>query len=249
MLRYTNLRPFDGQGEAQARQGRSEMYRLLMGLNPALREQQGKAGDIIAHQGDTSSFFMLVLEGWIALFKSLDDGETQIVDLLIDGDFALVTSSAAEIIPYSVEALEDVRYLAFSKDMVNGPEPEAAILRSHLAATITVTQSRTAELLLRVGHASAETRICFALLELYLRLEEIGKVEGASFHIPMTQKHLGQFTGLSNVHVSRTLRRLARNGLLRTSARTNIEIRDIEAVCRIAELDMEELRAEIIPKT
>lgn len=225
-----------------------EMHRILTAMHPDLREQRAKPDDIIAHEGDVASFCLLVVEGWVALTKSLEEGETQIIDVLMDGDFALVAANGATMLPYSAEALEDVRYLTFTEEMINGPQPEAAVLRSHLAATNAVTQSRNAELLLRVGQGTAEQRICYMLLELYLRLEANGKTVGTSFQIPMTQKQMGQFAGLSNVHVCRTLRRFARNGLVRTSGRTDIEILDLEAICRMADVDLDLLRAEIVLK-
>ncbi len=223
-----------------------DKQRVLMELNPDLREQRAKPGDTIVYEGDVASFFLLVVEGWVALTKSLEDGETQIVDVLMDGDFALITANGATLLPYSAEALDEVRYVAFTQEMINGPQPEAAALRSHLAANIAVTQSRTAELLLRLGHGTAEQRVCYALLELFLRLEAVGKTQEANFSIPMTQKQLGMFTGLSNVHICRTLRRFARNGLVRTRGRTKVEIIDLEAICRIAGVDLEMLRSEII---
>lgn len=225
-----------------------DMLRILTEMHPDLRAQHAKPGDTIAHEGDVASFFLLVVEGWVVLTKSLEEGETQIIDVLMDGDFALIAANSATMLPYNAEALDNVRYLTFTEEMINGPQPEAAALRSHLAATNAVTQSRTAEMLLRVGQGTAEQRICYMLLELYLRLEANGKVVGTGFHIPMTQRQMGQFAGLSNVHVCRTLRRFARNGLVRTSAGTDIEILDLEAICRMADVDLGLLRAEIIPK-
>jgi len=223
-----------------------DKHRVLMELNPDLREQRAKPGDTIVYEGDVASFFLLVVKGWVSLTKSLEDGETQIIDVLMDGDFALIAANGATMLPYSAEALDHVRYFVFTEEMINGPQPEAAALRSHLAANIAVTQSRTAELLLRLGHGTAEQRVCYALLELFLRLEAVGKTQEANFSIPMTQKQLGQFTGLSNVHICRTLRRFARNGLIRTKGRTQVEIIDLQAICRMADVDLEALRSEII---
>lgn len=225
-----------------------DMRDVLTGLCSDLREKRAKPGDTIAREGDRVSFFLLIVEGWVALTKSLDDGETQIIDVLMDDDFALVGSSRATTLPYSVEALNDVRYLKFTEEMVNGAQPEAAVLRSHLAANIVVSQSRTAELVLRLGHGTAEQRVCYALLEFFLRMEATGKTQEAIFSIPMTQTQIGQFTGLSNVHVCRTLRRFARNGLVRASGRTKVEIINLDAICRMANVNLELLRSEIILK-
>lgn len=204
------------------------------------------AGEVIAHQGDEDSFFLLVLDGWIALTKSLSDGKTQIVDLLMPGDLAQLGAPAATTLPYSAEAMNDVHYTTLTDKMISGPGPESAFWRKALMTTMAVSHSRGAELLLRLGHGSAETRVCYAILEIYLRLEAIGKSQGKAFQIPMTQKQLGQFTGLSNVHVCRTLRRLGRQGVI-SSLGTSMEILDIDAICRIADVDLDDLRAGIVP--
>ena len=103
------------------------------------------------------------------------------------------------------------------------------------------------ESLLRIGQGSAEMRISFALLELFVRLEAVGRTDGQKFHLPMNQRQIGQCTGLSNVHVCRTLRRFERNGVITSADHIDIEIVDIGALCDLADIDLDALRAEIVP--
>jgi CRP-like cAMP-binding protein len=227
-------------------QGLGAIHDLLLTLHPKLHERHAAAGQTIAHEGDTGSFFILVLEGWIALTKVLDGGETSIFDLMLDGDATLIAAGRASKLPCSVEAMNNTRFIIFHDKMIDGPEPEAAALRRYLRAENAALLARTAGLLLRVGHGNAETRVAYALIELYLRLEAIGKADGFQFHVPMNQRQLGQFTGLSNVHVCRTLRRFTRKGIVNTAGRTDIRILDINAICDLAGVDLEGLRDEII---
>ncbi len=215
-------------------------------LRSQLHVRYLNSDEAIARQGDVVSFLLLVLDGWVALTKSLSGGETQIIDLLMPGDLAQLGGVGTMTLPYSVEALNDVHFTTLTEEMISGPGPEAVLWRKALITTMAMSQSRGAELLLRLGHASAQTRVCYAIMELYLRLEAIGKTQGNAFQIPMTQKRLGQFTGLSNVHICRTLRRLGRQGLIR-SLGTSMEILDIDAICRIADVELDDLRAGIIP--
>lgn len=221
---------------------------LLLQLHPRLHECRAEAGEIIAHEGDTGSFFVVVVQGWIALTKVLDGGETAIFDLMLDGDASLIASGRSCRLPYSVEALNDVRFFMFNDKMIDGPELEAATLRRYMRTANTALLARTSELLLRIGHGNAETRVAYALIELFLRLEAIGHTRGFQFHIPMTQRQLGQFTGLSNVHVCRTLRRFCRKNLVRTEGRTDIQITDINSICALAGVDLDDLRDEILPR-
>jgi CRP-like cAMP-binding protein len=51
--------------------------------------------------------------------------------------------------------------------------------------------------------------------ELYLRLKAVGRVEGGTIHLPITQAELGDTLGLSTVHVNRVLQELRKEGLIR----------------------------------
>ena len=248
MINYSTASVQSRHGPLPTTGGLTEQHRLLLELHPHIIEKQAKRSGIIAHEGDDAGFFLLVIEGWIGLSKALYDGQTQYIDLLLPGDTALVAADGAATAPYSAEALCDIRYITFTESMVNGPEPKAAVLRRYLASNVAIRQARMSELLLRMGQGSAEMRISYALLELFLRLEAVGETDGRKFHVPMNQKQLGQFTGLTNVHVCRTLRRFARNGIVTSSDHTVIEIVDIAALCALADIDLDRLRAEIVPK-
>jgi len=244
MNRYVELNPVTSVANGHAiRVNDGNLCPRMLQVQLRLRSLQ--AGDLIARQGDVDSVFLLVLDGWIALTKSMSDGETQIVDLLMKGDLAQLGAPGAMTLPYSAEALNDVQYTTLTEDMINGPGSEAAHWRNALMTTTALRQSRSSELLLRLGHGSAETRVCYAVLELFLRLEAIGETLENAFQIPMTQKQFGQFTGLSNVHVCRILRRLGRQGVIRSQG-TRMEILDIDTVCRIADVDLQDLRAGIV---
>ncbi len=247
MISYGSAGMNGGGGRVRKASGLTLAQRMLLELRPQITEQRANRSSVIAHEGDHVSHFLLLLDGWIGLSKALYDGQTQFVDLLLPGDAILMSSSGASAAPFSAEALSDVRYIAFGEEMINGPEPAAARLRSHLVSSVAIRQARMSESLLRIGQGSAEMRISFALLELFVRLEAVGRTDGQKFHLPMNQRQLGQFTGLSNVHVCRTLRRFERNRVITSADHIDIEIVDIGALCDMADIDLDALRAEIVP--
>jgi CRP-like cAMP-binding protein len=59
---------------------------------------------------------------------------------------------------------------------------------------------------------TAQERICDLLLELIERMDLAGLVEGGSMAAPLTQETLADATGLTPVHVNRTLQLLRREG-------------------------------------
>lgn len=88
---------------------------------------QASRGTLLITEGDFADHFLLLLKGWVGLSKTLLSGE----------------------------ALSDIEYLAIRPSVANGPEPAMARLRELMAASILTTQSRTSELLLRVGRGRA----------------------------------------------------------------------------------------------
>lgn len=221
---------------------------LFLRVQPHPQIHTARRGKAVIREDDFADHAMLLLEGWVAFSKMLPDGESQIIDILLPGDFALIGVANAPMAAFSVETLSDARFINIGPGQVNGPEPEMARLRELMAAEIVRMQSRTSELLLRVGKGSAANRIAYALLEFFVRLEAVGMTSGTRFAFPMTQHKLGEFTGMSNVHVNRTLRRFEREGIVAYPAPPEIDLCDIDALCALAGLDLASFRNEIIAR-
>src|SRR5215204_5262999 len=65
------------------------------------------------------------------------------------------------------------------------------------------------------GHAPHHERIAHLFCELFMRLKAIGLNDGNSFQMPITQSELADATGLSTVHVNRTMQDLRASGLIK----------------------------------
>lgn len=202
--------------------------------------------EILTCESDFADHSMLLLDGWVALSKTLKNGETQIIDVMLPGDFALVGTRLLPVAACTVEALSDVEYINIKPDNVNGPDTASAHLRELLAASVLTTQSRTSELLLRLGRGSAASRVAYALIEFHTRLQAVGRTKGNTFEFPINQQKLGEFTGLTNVHVCRTLRRFERDGITAHPDGRSITLQDMAALCALADVNLELFRDEIL---
>ncbi|MEB8386986.1 Crp/Fnr family transcriptional regulator [Rhodobacteraceae bacterium KMM 6894] len=237
-------------GTQSGRTGRDtnveSFVQTYLGVNPQPVIERAIKGRIIVQEDDFADHSILLLEGWIAFSKSLPDGQTQIIDVLLPGDFALIGAVNAPVSACSVEALSDVQFINVRSKHANGPSAEMGHLREMMAGEVVRTQARTAGLLLRMGKGSAAIRIAYALLEFYVRLDAIGRVDDDGFHFPITQQKLGEFTGLSNVHVCRTMRRFERDGIIIHPAPLQLVLGDLDALCGIAGIDLSVFRDEIL---
>ena len=206
------------------------------------------AGTSLLLEGDESKAMLIVTEGWFSLSKSLEDGHTQIIDFALPGDVVDPTSADEETTPFSVEALTDASVASIPHqrwEEILGREPD---LRRRVHAIDAATQARRAERMLRLGKGTAETRVAYALMELCVRLGLPCKTDEPVFHVPLTQQQIGDFVGLSSVHVCRTLRRMSRNGVVEMTDHIDLRILDHEALEGLAGVDSETLHREIMPK-
>jgi CRP-like cAMP-binding protein len=92
------------------------------------------------------------------------------------------------------------------------------------------------EWMVGLGRRSSYERIARLLCEVYLRCEAVGLTNGHSYPFPITQTELGDATGLSLVHVNRTLQELRGDGLITLQART-VTVEDWEGLKRAGEFD------------
>jgi CRP-like cAMP-binding protein len=76
------------------------------------------------------------------------------------------------------------------------------------------------EWITNVARRDAATRIAHLLCELGVRLEALGLGKRDSFELSMSQEQLADSTGLTAVHVNRTLKELEARALINRTNRT-----------------------------
>lgn len=226
--------------------GRSESNPEIMHvLNP--HRQRRDAKTILKLEGEDAPEIYVVLSGWLAVSKSLENGHRQMLDLVLPGEVLDPGSADHNVSTMQVEALSDVRFSAIPKGVWGRLLEEHSDLRRAYARQRAATISRMGERMLRLGKGSAESRIAYAIIELCVRSSETACTDCGGFHIPMTQQQLGDFTGLSAVHICRTLRRLQRAGTVSVTDHMNIVIRNMDALAQIAGIDPASLHQQIVP--
>lgn len=204
------------------------------------------SGAILKDEGDECAGTYYVRSGWLTVSKSTPDGERQIIDVILRDEMMDPTSANGHSSRVMVEALTDATFAIVPRAVwlkLTGAHPEFRQVETNsLAAAI----SRISERMLRIGKGTAEARIGYILIELCLRLTATEACKDCTYHLPMTQQILGDMIGLSSVHVCRTLRRLSRRGLISTSDHMDVVIHDLDALARIAGVNIESLHSEII---
>lgn len=212
------------------------------------RSRNHAAGQELTFEGDAAAPVLFVLDGWLRVSKSLDDGQRQIIDFVLPGDFVASASADGSASALQIDALTDARVAAFSEiqwTRLQWDRPDLHWRAIHLHAA---SRARLAERILRLGKGGALMRVAYALLELCLRLKGGRSASGCSFRLPLTQLQIGDFTGLSAVHVCRTMRKLVNSGIISIDEHPTIRILDAVQLSKLAGVDIRQLSREILPK-
>lgn len=197
--------------------------------------------------GDEATRPFVLLDGFVIVSRSGNDGDRMIIDLLIPGDLANVRSIVLERTDMFYAAASGVTLSRF------GPKTYFDLLttRPQLGTALVfngaVDRSLLAERLYSIGRRSGYQRLGHFLLELLMRMERAGLAEGNTFHAPLMLSTLADLLGMTLEHVSRLMQRLRRSGLVRTG-RDRIEIVDIDALAKACDFDPSYLHRSEQPK-
>jgi CRP-like cAMP-binding protein len=164
-------------------------------------------------QGDAVKSLYVVKSGWACVHCLLDDGRRQIVDIKLPGDLIGLREVAFVETMSGVSTLTEAVLCPFSKPRLSEVFERSPYLARLFFLIEARVQAGLCERIVNLGQRDAFRRLCSLLVELKLRLEMCGDARGHSFRFPFSQRLLGDLLGLSEVHVSRILRRLREEGL------------------------------------
>lgn len=190
----------------------------------------------IVWDGDRPQYSCLLLVGYAIRHKVVGDGGRQILSLHVRGDMVDLQNSLLGHADHSVEMLtagavalipvEAIRRIAIERPMVGMAMWYDTLVEGAIAR----------EWITNLGRRDARTRIAHMLCEFALRFEIAGLGDTTEFQLPMTQEQLADATGLTPIHVNRTLKMLATAGLITRTKRT-VRVEDWPALARVGDFN------------
>ena len=114
---------------------------------------------------------------------------------------------------HNVQALTPTVAAFIPRDAITRMAFERPSVGKALWIDTLVEGSIAREWIANVGRRDARTRIAHILCEFAMRLEAVGLGEQCNYELPMTQEQIADATGLTAVHVNRTLKSLDAEGL------------------------------------
>ncbi|MGJ8584802.1 MAG: Crp/Fnr family transcriptional regulator [Marinosulfonomonas sp.] len=172
------------------------------------------AGRDLVHQGQTDHAAYILESGWACSYKLLHDGQRQIVDFQIPGDFLGLRSVVLHISDHSIEPVTDIEVTEVHVSDLLEVFSHTPRLATAVLWAASRDEAMVVEHLVGIGRRDVAERMAHFLLELGARLSLIGMASRAGYACPLTQYLLADALGLSAVHVNRVLRQLREQGLV-----------------------------------
>ena len=205
-----------------------------------------RISQLIQSDADLTGSLFVILEGWVSLSKSLPNGQTQIIDFGLPGDLFDLTSADGVTAVIGLEAITDTTIAVLPREYWSALHQTSAEFAKILEFEAAAIRSRIAERMLRLGRGSAEERLAYAFLELGIRSGAMVGNKPRCFSLPLTQQQIGDFMGLTSVHVCRTMRRLVRDELITSEGHININVINVPAIENLAGITVDTLEQEIM---
>jgi CRP-like cAMP-binding protein len=219
---------------------RPELYDALCeGDALLLRAMAGRAerfdkGRKIVLTGEESETVYRLRTGWLSRTRLIDDGRRQIIMIFLPGDLVGVKCMLMREQPDTIECLTAVTVDAIDHQQARRLVETNGRIALRMLFQLGEDERRLHNWVIGLGRGNADERIAVMLLDFRGRLHRAGLLNGNNtFRLPMTQQEIGDYLGLTVVHVNRVLRRLREAGLATVKGGT-ATIHDAAGLQRIA---------------
>src|SRR5262249_44129774 len=168
----------------------------------------------ITREGDRPKDVHLILSGWACRYKQLEDGRRQVVSFFLPGDLCDLNIFILREMDHSIGTITPVSIADLSRDFFDEMSAGHPRIVTAFWWESLVNAAVQREWTMNLGQRTALERMAHLLCEIFFRLRLGGLTSGTSCEFPLTQADLADATGLSKVHVNRTLQELRAEGLI-----------------------------------
>jgi CRP-like cAMP-binding protein len=201
-------------------------------------------GSYLVRERDKIKNCCILLSGFAFRNKIVGNGGRQILSIHIPGDIVDIQHAMLGIADHNIQMLTTGEVALVPAAAVKEIAFEHPAIGHALWLETLIDGAIFREWITNVGRRDARTRIAHLLCEFTVRLHAAGLTEGHRYELPMTQEQLGDATGLTAVHVNRTMQSLRSAGLI-SSDKRSITIEDWKALTTVGDFDTAYLHPEV----
>jgi CRP-like cAMP-binding protein len=222
------------------------------GEEQAIRGAIGEVRDYPADRtfvraGEELNHSTLLLEGMLCRYKDLSEGQRQITELHVAGDYADLHSFTLKRLDHHLMTLTPCRVALVPHENLRAITEEFPHLTRVYWFATNLDAAIHREWEVSLGRRSAIARLAHLFCELHVRLGIVGLADGPEYDLNLTQGELSECLGLTSVHINRTLKELREQGLVEFRG-GRVTIADLAGLRRLAEFDPSYLYLEKRPR-
>jgi len=194
----------------------------------------------LIREGEPLTRSTLLIEGIMGRYKDMRDGQRQIMELHVAGDFADLHGFTLKRLDHDVMTMTECRVSSAPHDALNYITEHYPRLTRLLWFTTNVDAAIHRVWTASLGRRDAIARLAHLVCELQQRLQLVGLASASEYGLPLTQADLAECLGLTPVHVNRVLKELRERELM-TFRSGRVTIYDLPKLKRLAEFSSDYL--------
>jgi CRP-like cAMP-binding protein len=191
----------------------------------------------IVRERELAKHSCVMLSGYSIRSKLVATGGRQIVAIHMKGEVVDLQNSMLKLADHSVQMLTEGDVAMIPREAVVKLTLERPKVGHAMWIDTLVDASIFREWIANVGRRDARTRLAHLLCEFSVRLRVAGLGEETHYELPMTQEQLADTTGLTPVHVNRTLKALEKEGLIERASPRAVSIGDWRKLAKVGDFD------------
>ncbi len=195
---------------------------------------------ILYREGDVPDEVYTLFEGWVLIYKTLEDGKRQVLRIALPGDFLGYHADLDAPLDHAAVAASSCTLCAFPRKMVKkmvATQPELAMRLLEIQSQI---MQDCHERMASIGQKSAIQRVASLFLELFRKMSERGGVVNNSIEFPLTQDDIADAIGVTPVHVSRVAKELREKHIV-DCGHGRMHLYDLAALAEVAGVSLSEM--------
>ncbi|MEL6958268.1 MAG: Crp/Fnr family transcriptional regulator [Pseudomonadota bacterium] len=182
------------------------------------------AGTPIIWRGDDLTHFSSIVSGIASLSRTLEDGRTQMVGLLLPSDF--IGRPGRETVDFDVTAVTDVTLCRFERRPFERLVEDVPHISQRVMEMALDELNAAREWMVLLGRKTAREKIA-TFIEMIVRRDTIPLQTQTDHILPLTREEIANFLGLTLETVSRQLSALKKDGIISFSDRRSFVVTDL----------------------
>jgi CRP-like cAMP-binding protein len=190
----------------------------------------------------------LIVAGLVGRFGQNSEGKRQITAIHIPGDMADLHSVVQPMTGSALQALSVATILRIPHAAIRAVAARYPAIAEALWRDCMVDASILSQWIVNVGRRDARERIAHLICEMAIRLRGAPRPDEIIFDLAITQTQLADATGLTSVHVNRTLQSLRGDRIVEWSRGNVVRIPHWDALAAAGDFDPEYLQTQVRPR-